>query len=62
MLKKIKLKNLNISPDTSIGSEEYKKFPKAYKFALREIEREVHQAVEALYHNLNTLQSRSGKI
>jgi ribonucleoside-triphosphate reductase len=24
-------------------------------------EKEVHQAVEGLYHNLNTLQSRSGR-
>ena len=33
---------------------------KAYKYALEMTEREVYQAVEALYHNLNTLQSRSG--
>jgi len=31
-----------------------------YKYALRQTEKEVHQAVEGLYHNLNTLQSRSG--
>lgn len=36
---------------------EYKKI---YKAALHLLEKEVHQAVEALYHNLNTLQSRSG--
>ena len=33
---------------------------KAYKYALEMTEREVYQAVEAMYHNLNTLQSRSG--
>lgn len=32
----------------------------AYKYAMEMTEREVHQAVEAMYHNLNTLQSRSG--
>lgn len=33
---------------------------KAYKYAMDMTEREVHQAVEGMYHNLNTLQSRSG--
>ena len=31
-----------------------------YKYAMDMTEREVHQAVEGMYHNLNTLQSRSG--
>lgn len=31
-----------------------------YKYAMDMTIREVHQAVEGLYHNLNTLQSRSG--
>lgn len=35
-------------------------YPKAYKYAIEMTEREVYQAVEAMYHNLNTLQSRSG--
>ena len=38
----------------------YKKFPKAYQYALDMTQRELDQAVEGLYHNLNTLQSRSG--
>ena len=33
---------------------------KAYQYAIDMTEREVHQAVEGMYHNLNTLQSRSG--
>lgn len=33
---------------------------KAYQYALDMTEREVYQAVEGMYHNLNTLQSRSG--
>ena len=32
----------------------------AYRYAVKMTEREVYQAVEAMYHNLNTLQSRSG--
>ena len=32
----------------------------AYEYAMDMTEKEVHQAVEGLYHNLNTLQSRSG--
>lgn len=35
-------------------------FDKIYKYAVKMTEREVYQAVEAMYHNLNTLQSRSG--
>ena len=33
---------------------------KAYDYALDMTEKELNQAVEAMYHNLNTLQSRSG--
>lgn len=40
------------------GESEY--HDKLYKYAYKMTEREVYQAVEALYHNLNTLQSRSG--
>ena len=35
-------------------------YPKVYEYAMDMTEKEVHQAVEGLYHNLNTLQSRSG--
>lgn len=35
-------------------------YPKAYKYAMDMTEKETHQAVEGMYHNLNTLQSRSG--
>lgn len=34
--------------------------PREYRFAYRLTEKEVYQAVEGMYHNLNTLQSRSG--
>lgn len=33
---------------------------KAYQYAMEMTEREARQAVEGMYHNLNTLQSRSG--
>ena len=33
---------------------------KAYDYAMEMTEKELNQAVEAMYHNLNTLQSRSG--
>lgn len=35
--------------------------PKAYKYAVDMTKKEIHQSVEALYHNLNSLQSRSGQ-
>ena len=38
----------------------YKDFPKAYEYAMDMTKRELKQAVEGMYHNLNTLQSRSG--
>lgn len=44
----------------SIDETIYKSFPKAYQYALEQTEKEIHQAVEGMYHNLNTLQSRSG--
>jgi ribonucleoside-triphosphate reductase len=44
-----------------IDSECYTKSPKnAYEYAIEMTERETRQAVEGMYHNLNTLQSRSG--
>ena len=43
-----------------IDDNDYKTFPKAYKYAMDMTEKETRQAVEGMYHNLNTLQSRSG--
>lgn len=43
-----------------ITDSKYKTYDKAFKYAMDMTEREVHQAVEGMYHNLNTLQSRSG--
>lgn len=46
--------------DRSIDDEFWKVYSKAYKYAIDMTERECYQAVEGMYHNLNTLQSRSG--
>ena len=44
----------------SIDDEIYLKNNKLYNGALKATEKELNQAVEGMYHNLNTLQSRSG--
>ncbi len=46
--------------DWSIENEKYKKYSRAYKYAMDMTEKELMQAVQGMYHNLNTLQSRSG--
>ena len=55
----LKVKDLDIA-QTSIDNDWYKKFPKAYQYAMDMTIKETRQAVEGMYHNLNTLQSRSG--
>lgn len=49
-----------LSNQLSIEDSIYKEFKNAYSYAIAMTEKEVHQAVEGMYHNLNTLQSRSG--
>ena len=44
----------------SINNDGFKQHKESYLYALDKTEKEVYQAVEGLYHNLNTLQSRSG--
>lgn len=46
--------------DISINNDLYKKDEKAYKYAYDMTVKELNQAVEGMYHNLNSLQSRSG--
>lgn len=47
--------------DFSITNPIFERFyPKAYQYAMDMTKRELNQAVEGMYHNLNTLQSRSG--
>lgn len=54
-------KGLDIyNKEMSIDDKSYHHFPKAYQYAIDMTKEECHQAVEGMYHNLNTLQSRSG--
>lgn len=46
--------------EISIEDSVWKDNLKAYQYAMDMTQKETHQAVEAMYHNLNTLQSRSG--
>ena len=46
--------------NTSIDDKMYRHAPEAYQYAIAMTEKEARQAVEGMYHNLNTLQSRSG--
>ena len=53
-------KEIDNPADISIEAEDYQYYTKAYKYAMDLTARELRQAVEGMYHNLNTLQSRSG--
>ena len=46
--------------NVSIENELYKLHPRVYQYAMDMTTKECLQAVEGMYHNLNTLQSRSG--
>ena len=50
----------HIPVNAGIQDGEYKLYKGAYNYAMEMTERELQQAVEGMYHNLNTLQSRSG--
>jgi len=51
----------NFKPEElSISDENTYMYYEAYNYALKMTEKEINQAVEGMYHNLNTLQSRSG--
>ena len=57
------LENDETHPDGTIhfDDEEFKALhPEVWEYAMDMTIKEIHQAVEGLYHNLNTLQSRSG--
>ena len=50
-------------PDGTIHFDDYefqKLHPEVWEYAMDMTEKETYQAVEGMYHNLNTLQSRSG--
>lgn len=50
----------NYSKDEPIDNKSVYNIDSAYSYAMKMTERELMQAVEGMYHNLNTLQSRSG--
>lgn len=50
----------DFTPKRPIDWDEYKNYPEAYEYAMDMTTKECYQAVEGMYHNLNTLQSRSG--
>lgn len=51
----------SLHSDLSIEDSDYKACSAhAYEYAMDKTIQEIHQGVEGLYHNLNTLQSRSG--
>lgn len=49
-----------LETNPSIEDNYFKAVPNVYRYAMDMTEREAKQAVEGMYHNLNTLQSRSG--
>lgn len=50
----------NYNDELSIDSKKYNCFPRAKEYALEMTTKECYQSVEGMYHNLNSLQSRSG--
>lgn len=54
----------DLHKDKTVHFEDYNEFgvyhPEVWDYALKMTEKETQQAVEGMYHNLNTLQSRSG--
>jgi len=52
--------NQKIATNPSINDSYFVTPSEVYKYAIDMTEKEVYQAVEGMYHNLNTLQSRSG--
>lgn len=59
-IEEIELPTQPLAEEVSIEDEIYTSHPKAYKYAIDKTVKETKQAVEGMYHNLNTLQSRSG--
>ena len=51
---------INNPEDISIDDDSYMQHKRAYAYATEMLNREVEQSVEAMFHNLNSLQSRSG--
>ena len=50
----------SVPNELSFDDEEANAHKDSYKYAMAMTQKEIYQAVEGMYHNLNTLQSRSG--
>lgn len=59
-IEEVELPTQHLAEDVSITDESYTSHSKSYKYAMDKTKKELKQAVEGMYHNLNTLQSRSG--
>lgn len=59
-IEEVELPTQAAAEEVSIEDESYTSHPKAYKYAMDRTYKEASQAAEGMYHNLNTLQSRSG--
>lgn len=59
-IEEVELPTQHPAEDVSITDESYTSHPKAYRYAMDKTYKEASQAAEGMYHNLNTLQSRSG--
>ena len=59
-IKGVKLPMEEFNDTLSIEDEKYKYSGDVYTYAMDQTKKELKQAVEGMYHNLNTLQSRSG--
>ena len=59
-IEEVELPAQHPAEDVSITDESYTSHPKAYRYAMDKTYKEASQAAEGMYHNLNTLQSRSG--
>ena len=60
LIKELSHVNEKGAENFSIDDETVYTWARAYNYAMDMTEKEIQQAVEGMYHNLNTLQSRSG--
>ena len=55
------IEQFGINDTMPIDDEKYKSEEKAFNYAMKLTTKELNQAAEGMYHNLNSLQSRSGR-
>lgn len=55
------IEQFGINDTMPINDEKYKSEEKAFNYAMKLTIKELNQAAEGMYHNLNSLQSRSGR-